>query len=126
MTVNVLGRSARSEGVHADKAAGGAEIAVPALLHGGFDGDLHGAGSQDLLTILFALLLEHGPAGHGDYACGDAVLGQDVTSLDGGAGGRAGGRGRRGGGGGAGRGGGAGGGRGRGGGEGAGGGRGRA
>src|SRR6202020_252452 len=58
MLIDILGRPAGAERMHADEAAIGADIAVPTLADTRFDRDLDGAWTQHLFTILRALFLE--------------------------------------------------------------------
>src|SRR5437868_343964 len=81
MFVYVLVRTAGSEAVHADELAFRTDIAVPALLDTGFDGDFYRAGPEDRVTICFGLFLEQRPARHGDYARGDTLRGQQFARL---------------------------------------------
>src|SRR5262245_20924617 len=74
---------ASAVGVHADEAAGLADVVVPALADGGFAGD---AGRdfwrEDAIAIGFVLLLEELPAGHADNAAGDALAGELLVGGD--------------------------------------------
>src|SRR5215831_8981871 len=74
LLVNILVRTARSEGMHANEFALRSQIALPAERRGRFDADTHVRVAQDLPTIGLGLFFEQVPARHGDYARCDVLV----------------------------------------------------
>src|ERR1700727_2863341 len=71
-----------AEAVHANEAACGADVALPAEFDRGFDRDTRTAAAKNRLLVGGGLLLEEQAARHGDDRRRDVLLLKNVPCLD--------------------------------------------
>src|SRR5439155_6254132 len=83
MLEDFLARTRCTEALHADEDAIRADEAIPAHADAGLDGDADFLGSEDLLAIRLALLVEKLDARHRYDACGRAVLVEHGLGIEG-------------------------------------------
>lgn len=82
LRVNVIDFAGCSEFMHADEYAVQAEIAVPGIPHGCFDGDPGSAAAQHRLLVGGILLLEQQPARHRNNGRANTLVLQHRAGFD--------------------------------------------